>query len=70
MAPLVNLAVCSLNQWVLDWEENAGRIIRAVQLAKDKGASLLVTPELSISSYGALDHHLGMFVDSAIVEFY
>ncbi|MCJ1223775.1 glutamine-dependent NAD(+) synthetase [Toensbergia leucococca] len=60
MAPLVNLAVCSLNQWVLDWEENAGRIIRAVQLAKDKGASLLVTPELSISSYGALDHHLGI----------
>lgn len=55
---LITLATCSLNQWALDYHGNRDRIIEAVKQAKGQGASLLVTPELSITGYGCLDHFL------------
>lgn len=55
---LITLATCSLNQWALDYHGNRDRIIEAVSKAKEQGACLLITPELSITGYGCLDHFL------------
>ncbi|KDN65563.1 putative carbon-nitrogen hydrolase [Colletotrichum sublineola] len=58
MGHLVTVATCSLNQWALDWEGNAARIIESIQKAKAAGARLRVGPELEICGYGCLDHLL------------
>ncbi|KAL4894517.1 glutamine-dependent NAD(+) synthetase [Aspergillus ambiguus] len=55
MGHLVTLATCSLNQWALDFEGNAERIIESIRQAKAAGASLRVGPELEITGYGVLD---------------
>jgi NAD+ synthase (glutamine-hydrolysing) len=44
------VAVCSLNQWVLDWEGNAARIKQSILVAKSRGAKLRVGPELEVSN--------------------
>ena len=49
MGHLVTLATCSLNQWALDFKGNAERILESIRLAKEKGASLRIGPELEIS---------------------
>ena len=49
---------CSLNNWALDWENNAQRIIQSILIAKQKGAKLRVGPELEVSGYDCLDHFL------------
>jgi len=41
--------ISSLNQWALDWEGNAERIIESIRQAKAAGATLRVGPELEIS---------------------
>jgi NAD+ synthase (glutamine-hydrolysing) len=51
-------AYSSLNQWALDFEGNADRIIESIRQAKAAGASLRVGPELEITSYGCADHFL------------
>ncbi|KAK4142176.1 uncharacterized protein C8A04DRAFT_13482 [Dichotomopilus funicola] len=56
MGHLVTVATCSLNQWVLDWEGNLGRIIESIHQAKAAGARLRVGPELEICGYSSLDH--------------
>jgi NAD+ synthase (glutamine-hydrolysing) len=48
----------SLNQWALDFEGNADRIIESIRKAKALGATLRVGPELEITGYGCLDHFL------------
>ncbi|KAL1970772.1 hypothetical protein VTN77DRAFT_2606 [Rasamsonia byssochlamydoides] len=58
MGHLVTLATCSLNQWALDFEGNAARIIESVRRAKEAGATMRVGPELEITGYGCLDHFL------------
>ncbi|KAI9828429.1 MAG: glutamine-dependent NAD(+) synthetase [Thelocarpon impressellum] len=58
MGRLVTVATCSLNQWALDFEGNAQRIIESIQRAKAAGAGLRVGPELEITGYGCLDHFL------------
>ncbi|TQS37166.1 hypothetical protein Golomagni_02368 [Golovinomyces magnicellulatus] len=58
MAPYVTLATCSLNQWALDFEGNAERIIESIRRAKKAGASLRVGPELEITGYSCQDHFL------------
>ncbi|PLN80123.1 glutamine-dependent NAD(+) synthetase [Aspergillus taichungensis] len=58
MGHLVTLATCSLNQWALDFEGNAARIIESIRKAKAAGASLRVGPELEITGYGVLDGFL------------
>lgn len=39
----------SLNQWALDFEGNADRIIESIRIAKEAGATLRVGPELEIT---------------------
>lgn len=58
MAPLVVLATCALNQWALDFEGNAERIIESIRVAKAKNATLRVGPELEVCGYSCQDHFL------------
>lgn len=55
---LVTVATCSLNQWSLDYEGNYERILKSIEVAKERGATLRVGPELEICGYGCLDHFL------------
>lgn len=43
------LDASSLNQWALDFEGNAERIIESIRQAKAAGATLRVGPELEIT---------------------
>ncbi|TIA90965.1 hypothetical protein E3P99_01305 [Wallemia hederae] len=54
---LITLAT-SLNQWALDFQGNYERILESIKISKARGASLRVGPELEITGYGCLDHHL------------
>lgn len=48
--PRSNHPTCSsLNQWALDFEGNAERIIESIRQAKAAGATLRVGPELEIT---------------------
>lgn len=58
MGRLITVATCSLNQWALDFVGNTERIIESIRRAKEAGAMLRVGPELEITGYGCLDHHL------------
>jgi NAD+ synthase (glutamine-hydrolysing) len=51
----LNVAAAALNQTPLDWRGNRDRILRAVEMARNAGASLLCLPELCISGYGCED---------------
>ena len=54
----MQVATCSLNQHVLDYEGNLARIVKSIKEAKAAGAKLRVGPELEITGYGCLDHFL------------
>nr|CAB3264187.1 glutamine-dependent NAD(+) synthetase [Phallusia mammillata] len=56
MGSKVKLAVCTLNQWVLDFEGNLERQIKAFKQAYEKGATYCLIPELSIPGYTCEDH--------------
>ncbi|KAH8103877.1 glutamine-dependent NAD(+) synthetase with GAT domain-containing protein [Cristinia sonorae] len=58
MGHLITVATCSLNQWALDFEGNLERILASIRIAKERGATLRVGPELEITGYGCLDHFL------------
>ncbi|KAF0524580.1 glutamine-dependent NAD synthetase with GAT domain-containing protein [Gigaspora margarita] len=58
MGHLMILATCSLNQWALDFEGNLERILESIRVAKQRGATLRVGPELEITGYGCFDHFL------------
>jgi hypothetical protein len=47
-----------LNQWSLDFDGNQQRIIQSIAIAKSRGATLRVGPELEIPGYGCLDAFL------------
>ncbi|KIY45029.1 glutamine-dependent NAD(+) synthetase with GAT domain-containing protein [Fistulina hepatica ATCC 64428] len=57
MGHLITLAT-SLNQWALDFQGNYERIMESIAIAKSRGATLRVGPELEIPGYGCLDHFL------------
>ncbi|KAJ3908143.1 hypothetical protein F5879DRAFT_794269 [Lentinula edodes] len=57
MGHLITLAT-SLNQWALDFQGNMERILESIAVAKRRGATLRVGPELEIPGYGCLDHFL------------
>ncbi|EIM86628.1 glutamine-dependent NAD synthetase with GAT domain-containing protein [Stereum hirsutum FP-91666 SS1] len=58
MGHQITLATCSLNQWALDFQGNLERILASIAIAKQRGATLRVGPELEIPGYGCLDHFL------------
>ncbi|TRM65351.1 hypothetical protein BD626DRAFT_217279 [Schizophyllum amplum] len=58
MGHLITLATCSLNQWALDFEGNLERILASIRIAKERGATMRVGPELEVPGYGCYDHFL------------
>ncbi len=56
MGRKVKVAVCTLNQWALDFQGNLDRILASVQAAKDVGARYRSGPELEIPGYSCEDH--------------
>lgn len=56
MGRKVTLATCSLNQWALDFEGNLTRILKSIEISKEKGAKYRLGPELEICGYGCADH--------------
>ncbi|CAB4060566.1 E6.3.5.1 [Lepeophtheirus salmonis] len=50
------VAVCTLNQWSLDFEGNFQRIITSIRDAKASGAKLRSGPELEVTGYNCQDH--------------
>ncbi|KAL1412074.1 glutamine-dependent NAD(+) synthetase [Vanrija albida] len=55
---LVTVATCQLRQWALDFTGNCERILASIAIAKSRGATLRVGPELEVPGYGCLDHFL------------
>jgi len=45
----INNLRSTLNQWAMDFEGNAERIIESIRLAKAKGARFRTGPELEIT---------------------
>ncbi|KIW80027.1 hypothetical protein Z517_06642 [Fonsecaea pedrosoi CBS 271.37] len=60
MGKLVTVATCSLNQWALDFDGNAERIITSIKQAKAAGARLRVGPELEVCGYGPITNHASL----------
>eukprot|EP00058_Branchiostoma_floridae_P022347 XP_002607837.1 hypothetical protein BRAFLDRAFT_275067 [Branchiostoma floridae] len=56
MGRKVTLATCSLNQWAMDFEGNSKRIIKSIEIAKEKKAAYRLGSELEICGYGCYDH--------------
>nr|XP_019935239.1 PREDICTED: glutamine-dependent NAD(+) synthetase [Paralichthys olivaceus] len=56
MGRKVTVATCSLNQWALDFEGNLERILKSIEIAKNRGAKYRLGPELEICGYGCADH--------------
>lgn len=52
MARLATLATCSLNQWALDFDGNLERTRQSIKIAKERGATYRVGPELELTGYG------------------
>lgn len=48
MGRKVTVAVCTLNQWALDFEGNLSRILQSVQEAKELNALYRTGPELEV----------------------
>jgi NAD+ synthase (glutamine-hydrolysing) len=44
----VTVATCSLAQWAMDFDGNLARIKRSIQLAKARGATYRLGPELEV----------------------
>ena len=51
----IHFAAAALNQTPLDWRGNLARCVRAIEVARERGASVLVLPELALSGYGCED---------------
>nr|CAD2173011.1 unnamed protein product [Meloidogyne enterolobii] len=53
---IINLAVCTVNQWALDFTGNKERILKTCRDAYEKGSKIRLGPELEIPGYNCLDH--------------
>jgi len=51
----LGIAVCTLNQFALDFDGNCDRIMKSIAQAKEAGAFLRVGPELEVCGYGCED---------------
>jgi NAD+ synthase (glutamine-hydrolysing) len=58
MGRKATFAVCTLNQWALDFDGNVERILVSVKEARAKGAKYRTGPELEITGYSCEDHFL------------
>ena len=51
----MKIAIAQLNPTIGDIKGNAQAILQSAQIAKEKGADLLLTPELSLCGYPPKD---------------
>jgi NAD+ synthase (glutamine-hydrolysing) len=58
----------ALNQTPLDWSNNVGNIIEAIEKAKSENIRILCLPELAITGYGCEDLFLAPWVSAKAVE--
>ncbi|HAA23782.1 MAG TPA: NAD(+) synthase, partial [Cytophagales bacterium] len=58
-----------LNQTPLDWDNNLGNLLQAIQRAKAEGVQLLCLPELAITGYGCEDVFLSEWLPAKALEF-
>ncbi|XP_046583334.1 LOW QUALITY PROTEIN: glutamine-dependent NAD(+) synthetase-like [Haliotis rubra] len=58
MGRTATVAVCTLNQWAMDFRGNLQRILSSIQEAKNQGARYRLGPELEIPGYACGDHFL------------
>ena len=58
MVYLVDIAICSLNQWALDFVGNKKRILKSIFEAKSQKCKYRSGPELELSGYSCQDHFL------------
>lgn len=56
MKKSITLATCNLNQFALDFTGNFARTKESFRIAKLKGASYRLGPELELCGYGCNDH--------------
>jgi len=52
----INVSVCTINQWAMDFPNNEKRIIKAIEDAKKKGGKIILLPELATTGYSCQDH--------------
>ncbi len=64
----IKIGGASLNQIPMDWENNLGNIIAAVENAKTQKIKILCLPELSITGYGCEDMFLSTWVPKKALE--
>lgn len=55
MSSSFRIAVCTLNQLALQFDGNLERIVKSIELAKERGAILRVGPELEVCGYSCED---------------
>jgi len=51
----IHVATASVNQLPLDWDGNRDRIARAIEMARERGVTVLCLPELCVTGYGCED---------------
>ncbi|XP_046994472.1 glutamine-dependent NAD(+) synthetase [Schistocerca americana] len=56
MGRKITVAVCTLNQWALDFKGNLSRILQSIEEAREAGANYRSGPELEICGYSCEDH--------------
>ncbi|KAK2575635.1 hypothetical protein KPH14_011898 [Odynerus spinipes] len=56
MGRTVTVAVCTLNQWAMDFDGNFRRILQSIEEAKAAGATYRSGPELEVCGYSCEDH--------------
>jgi NAD+ synthase (glutamine-hydrolysing) len=64
----LKIAGAALNQTPIDWKNNSGNIIEAINQAKKEKIDLLCLPELCITGYGCEDLFLSEWVPARAVE--
>jgi len=52
----INVSVCTINQWAMDFPNNEKRIIKAIEDAKQNGGKIILLPELATTGYSCQDH--------------
>lgn len=65
----IHIAVCSINQTPLDWDNNLKNIREACLNAKLENIDIICFPELSISGYGCEDMFMAKWVVNKSLEY-
>ncbi|MGC4022391.1 MAG: NAD(+) synthase [Cyclobacteriaceae bacterium] len=68
MTRVIKIAGATLNQIPMDWENNVGNILAAINEAKKQGVKILCLPELCITGYGCEDVFLSEWLSEKAIQ--